>query len=115
MSHNVRQHHLPTLRHITELRQQLDCVIRSARQLADEAPGSTAFTEALELIGALHERIDAARQLAVALNRMLPAPVVRLVPPTPKRFPTPRPHRSRPWARVMHMPAQPARERKTPV
>ncbi len=115
MSHHVRKHHRATLRHIAELRLELDGAIRDARQLADEAPRSTEFADSLESISALHARIAAARQLAITLNRMLPALDVRLVPPTPQRLPTPRPHHARPWAKVVRMAAFPARERKTPT
>jgi hypothetical protein len=115
MDDRVRQHHRATLRHIAELQAALDHAIRRTRELADEAPESQAFTEALEAIGVLHARIHAARQLAISLNRMLPAPNVRLVPPTPVRFPTPRPHRGRSWARVVRMAARPLRSFKTPT
>jgi hypothetical protein len=53
----------------------------------------------------LDAQLQAAKRVARALNQMLPRPSVRLVPPTPVRFPTPRPHRGRPFARVMQMPA----------
>lgn len=114
MHNRVSQHHRATLRHIAQLKAELDVAIRRARELADDAPGSEAFHETLANMAALDARIQAARQLATALNAMLPRPEVRLVPPAPERFPTPHPHRGRSWARVVHMPARPPRDFDTP-
>lgn len=115
MDPRIRQHHRATLRRISDLNEELDRAIGLARELSESAPASQEFTEALESITELDAQIQAAKRLAVKLNRMLPAPVVRLVPATPARYPTPRPHRARSWARVVQMAARPMRSFKTPT
>ncbi len=105
MNDDLHRHHRATLEHLAELKRALLVAIGYAQKLADEAPASDAFNEALACIARLDERIRGARRLAVALNHMLPTPNVRLVPPTPHRYPTPRRQRVRSWARRVRMPA----------
>ncbi len=115
MDDRVQQHHRATIRRITALHDALDAAIRAARRLAAEAPGSEVFEQALATVHATHAELDAQRRLARALNAMLPTPSVRLVPPTPVRFPTPRPHRARSFARVMQLPATSAPWAQAPL
>lgn len=109
MNPRVRQHHRATLRRIAELEDELDHAIARARELADSAPDSEELEETLEQIGVLDAQLLATRRVAITLNRLLPTPQVRLIPPTPTRFPTPRPHHGRSWAKVAFMTARPPR------
>lgn len=99
-------------RRLHELRRELDVAIREAARLADEQPDGPEFVEALEVVESVGARLAATRRLAASLNRMLPTPDVRLVPPPPERWPAPRPPRGRSFAKRVIMPAY---RQQTPV
>ena len=115
MTDHIRQHHRATLRHIAALRAELDGVITQASELADTDPESESFGQLLADITALHARIGAARRLAVTLNQLLPPPDVQVLPPLPRRSPTPNERRGRDWAKVVLLPVRTARSAKTPA